>query len=96
MTPIPGTRPPLVQRARKAFNAAAMAAAGAFVTSLVTAAQTAHVPKTAEGWTALVLSAVGVGILAGISTYKIRNVATVEGSDPVVPAAAPPTRTPLT
>jgi hypothetical protein len=82
-------KPPFILRARKAFTAGLMAAGGALATSLVTAVQTAHVPQTFEGWTALVLSAVGIGLVAGWTTFKIRNVATVEGSDPLPQHRAP-------
>lgn len=71
------SKPPFVLRARKAFMAGAAAAAGAFFTSFV-----AETPKTRDGWIALVSASVGVGIAAGWTTYKVRNTATVEGSDP--------------
>lgn len=72
------SRPPFVLRARKAFAAGAAAAVGAFFTSFV-----AETPKTRDGWIALVAASIGVGVAAGWSTYKIRNTATVEGSDPL-------------
>jgi hypothetical protein len=92
--PMLSSKAPFIHRARKAFNAGAMAFAGALATSLITAVQTAHVPKTAEGWTALVLSAIGIGVVAGWSTYKVRNTATVQGSDPLParPGIVPPRR----
>jgi hypothetical protein len=71
------TKPPFILRARKAFAAGAAAAAGAFFTSFV-----AETPKTRDGWIALVAASVGVGVAAGWSVYKVRNSATVEGSDP--------------
>jgi hypothetical protein len=81
------SKPPFVLRARKAILAGALAAAGAFVTSFM-----AETPKTRDGWIALVMAAIGIGIGAGWSTYKIRNTATVQGSDPLParPGTVPP------
>lgn len=59
---------PFLQRARKAVVAAALAAAGAFVTSI-----TAEVPQTSDGWIALVTAAVGIGLAAGWATYRTTN-----------------------
>jgi hypothetical protein len=69
--------PPLVQRARKAFNAGVWAAAAAFGTGL-----TAEVPKTRTGWIGLVTASLGFGVAAGVSTFLVRNVGAVAGSDP--------------
>lgn len=75
------SKPPFIQRARKAFLAGAGAAATAMIAGLST-----EIPKTDEGWVALVTGALVAGVVMGWSTYKIRNTATVEGSDP--PAVA--------
>lgn len=74
-SPIP--RVPLMRRARKAFLAAAGAAASAAIASLA-----AEVPRTNEGWVALVTGAIVAGAVVGFGTFQIRNEATVQGSDP--------------
>lgn len=79
---------PFRQRAKKALVAGALAAGGALVTSLVTAWQTQELPTTAEAWSALVLAALGVGVAAGIATYKARNAGTINGSEPLAPPPA--------
>lgn len=71
------SRPPFVLRARKALLAGAGAAATAMIAGLST-----EIPRTNEGWVALITGAVVAGVVMGFSTYQIRNVATVEGSDP--------------
>lgn len=81
------TRPPFILRARKAF----LAGAGAFVTAMVVGLKT-EIPQTNEGWVALITGALVSGIVVGWSTYKIRNVATVEGSDPTAQHRAPGNR----
>lgn len=72
------SKPPFVLRARKALLAGAGAAATAMIAGLST-----EIPKTNEGWTALITGALVAGIVMGWSTYKIRNTATVQGSDPI-------------
>lgn len=85
------SKPPFVLRARKAFLAGAAAA----VTAMIVGLQT-EIPRTNEGWVALVTGALVAGVVTGWSTYKIRNTATVEGSDPLpapqpaTPPSAPP------
>ena len=72
------SKPPFILRARKAF----LAAAGAAVTAMIAGLST-EIPRTNEGWVALITGAVVAGVVTGWSTYKIRNTATVEGSDPL-------------
>lgn len=70
-----------VARIRKSLFAAGSAALGAFLLGLKT-----ETPQTEEGWVALVTGALGIGIVAGLGTYRVRNDGTVNGSDPVTPA----------
>lgn len=76
--PMFSSKAPFVHRARKAL----LAGLGAAVTAMIVGVQT-EVPRTNEGWVALITGALIAGVVTGYSTYKVRNVATVEGSDPV-------------
>ncbi len=67
-----------MSRIRKALAAAA----GTFVTGMATALVNGDQPSTQEGWIALVGGCLGAAILAGAATYAVRNVGTVNGSDP--------------
>lgn len=65
-------------RIRKALVAALGATLGAIVTALVNGGQ----PATREGWAALVGGSVGVGVVAGLATWGVRNAGTGQGSEP--------------
>lgn len=69
-------------RVRKAVIAGVSAAGFLLWGALVNGDQ----PSTAEGWAALIGGAVAAGLTAGFAAYKVRNVGTVNGSDPVTPA----------
>lgn len=77
---------PLRQRARKAFSAAGVAFVGAIALAMGT-----EVPRTRDGWAAMIGSAVGVALAAGVATFFTRNAGTINGSEP--PAAPPAHRT---
>jgi len=83
--PMLSSKAPFIHRARKAF----LAGAGAAVTAVIAGLST-EIPRTNEGWVALITGALVAGIVMGWSTYKIRNTATVEGSDPLPQPVAPP------
>ena len=55
-------------RIRKALVAGGAAAVGALVLGLKT-----EVPQTQEGWVALVMGSLTIGVVAGLATYKARN-----------------------
>lgn len=77
----PAGKLPLRQRARKAFAAAGVAFVGAVALALGT-----EVPRTREGWFALVGAAAGVALAAGVATFRARNAGTgPNGSEPVTP-----------
>lgn len=78
---VPESRP-FAQRARKSISAGVAAALASFVTSVA-----AEVPKTRDGWIALVAASAGFGIAAAWTTYKIRNKGTISGSEPAAPPA---------
>lgn len=77
------TRQPLVKRAKKAFVAGFWAAVGAFGTAVVATANGEGVPDTSAAWAALIMGALGVGVVAAVATFNARNAGTVNGSDPV-------------
>lgn len=58
-----------MERIRKALVAGVLAWLGA----IVTAAVEGGTPTDAQGWVALIVGALGVGVLAGLATYKVRN-----------------------
>jgi hypothetical protein len=66
-----------------------LAGAGAAATAMIAGLST-EIPKTNEGWVALVTGALVAGVVMGWSTYKIRNQGKdlVEGSEPA-PFRAP-------
>lgn len=66
-----------MSKIRKAIAAFASAAAGAVLTSIATNGM----PVDGEGWAALLGAAVGVGVLAALAVYGIRNA-------PALPASA--------
>lgn len=65
---------------------AVMAAAGAFATGMATALINGDKPATTEGWVGLIAGCLAAAILAGASTYAVRNAGTVNGSDPLSPS----------
>jgi hypothetical protein len=71
-----------MKRVRKAVTAALATIIGSLTTALVNGDQ----PATTEGWAALVGGAVGLGVVAGIATYTVRNegpgINPVTGSEP--------------
>lgn len=68
-------------RIRKALVAGAAAGVTLMAGALVNGDQ----PATSVGWVALVASAAAAAVVAGFATYQVRNVGTVNGSDPVPP-----------
>lgn len=69
-----------LSRIRKAIVAGLVATGGAVVSAVVEGGA----PGDADAWVALVAGAVGVGVVAGLAVYKVRNAGTVNGSDPVL------------
>lgn len=72
-----------VARMRKALVAAGTASAGALVLGLKT-----EIPQTEEGWVALVMGALSIGIVAGLATYRVSNTGpglNEDGSDVMTP-----------
>lgn len=65
-----------LKRIRKALVAAGTATGGAFVLGLFT-----EIPRTDEGWVALVLGSLAIGATAGRLTFQTRNAGTDNGSD---------------
>lgn len=82
--PMFSSKAPFVHRARKAVNAAVIAGVGA----AIAAAVEAWPDGFRSGEVGVIVGAFfTAAVVAGWSTYKIRNTATVEGSDPL---PAPP------
>lgn len=63
---------------RKAIGAGVLAA----LTLIGTKVQTTGLPATGPDWVAMLLSAAGAGVMAGLAVYGLRNEGTVNGSDP--------------
>jgi hypothetical protein len=65
-----------MSKIRKAIAAFVTAAAGSVVTSIATGG----IPTTGAGWAAVLGAAAGVGLVAALAVYGVRN----------APAVAPP------
>ena len=65
-------------KVRKALVSALGATAAAIITALVNGDK----PETSEGWAALVGGSIGLGVVAGIATWRVPNAGTVNGSIP--------------
>lgn len=55
-------------RIRKALVSAGGATVGAFLLGLKT-----EVPQTEEGWVALVVGSLTIGVVTGLATYRVPN-----------------------
>lgn len=75
-----------MKRARKAC-AAFLAAT---VTGLITALVNGDQPVSPEGWAALIGGSLGLGVLAGLATYQVRNAGSDIGPTGSSVRATPP------
>lgn len=73
-----------MERFRKAVVAGVLAGFGSFATAAVAAYFDNGAGVSSTEWAAILAAAVALALSTGVATYNVRNVGTVNGSDPLI------------